>query len=71
MTKVQIHFRVRGPLDDALMARMADIRSVYGILAVRVGASLDTLAVEYDATRMTPADVEAILAGAGIPVERV
>ena len=70
MTKVQIHFHLRKPLDDALMARIEDVHAVYGIQKVQVGASLDHLMVEYDATRMSPADVEATLAGAGIPAER-
>ena len=70
MTRVQIHFRLQKPLDDAMMARIGDAHAVYGIQRVEVGASMDSLLVEYDATRMKPADVEATLAGAGIPVER-
>jgi hypothetical protein len=31
---------------------------------------MDALLVEYDATRLRPAEVEATLANAGIPVER-
>jgi hypothetical protein len=38
---------------------------------MQVGADLDRLMVEYDATRMKPADVEATLAEAGIAAERV
>jgi len=34
-----------------------------------VADSLDTLTVEYDATRRRPAAVEAALAGAGIAVQ--
>lgn len=53
-----------------MMARLSDTRSVYGIQRMQVGADLDSLMVEYDATRMKPADVEATLAGAGIAAER-
>jgi hypothetical protein len=71
MTRVQIHFRLEKKLDDAAMARLSDARSVYGIQSMRVSAGLDRLMVEYDATRMKPADVEAALACAGIAAERV
>lgn len=69
MTKVQIRFRLQKPLDDASLARIADTHTLYGIQRVKVAPSLDSLMVEYDATRLRPAEVEAALASAGIPVE--
>ena len=71
MTKVQVRFRLQKPLDDAMLERIAAALAVYGIQRVQVAASLDHLTVEYDATRLRPAEVEATLAGAGIPVEPV
>jgi len=68
MTKVQIRFRLPRPLDDTLLAHIAEMRAVYGIQSVKVAPSLDSLMVEYDATRLRPAEVESMLAGAGIPV---
>ncbi|HEY2016846.1 MAG TPA: hypothetical protein VGH38_25250 [Bryobacteraceae bacterium] len=68
MTKVQIHFRLQKPLDDHLLARISDAYSLYGIQKVKVAPAMDSLMVEYDATRLRPAEVEAALAGAGIPV---
>ena len=68
MTKVQIHFRLQKPLDEAMLARIADAYALYGIQKVNVAPSLDSLTVEYDATRLRPAEVEAALAGAGLPV---
>ncbi len=70
MTKVQIHFRLQHALDDALLERVSAAHSVYGILRVQIAPSRDTLTVEYDATRLRPAEVESALARAGIPVER-
>lgn len=67
MTKIQMQFRLLKPLDDTMLQRIADAHSIYGIQRVQVAPSLDGLTVEYDATRMFPADVEAALAGAGIP----
>ena len=69
MTKVQIHFRLQKPLDDALLSRISDIDSIYGIQKIRVDPSLERLMVEYDATRLRPAEVESALTNAGIPVE--
>jgi allophanate hydrolase subunit 1 len=68
MTRVQIHFRLQKPLDETLLARIADAYALYGIQKVNVAPSLDSLTVEYDATRLRPAEVEAALAGAGLPV---
>ena len=68
MTKVQIHFRLQKPLDEALLSRIADAYALYGIQKVNVAPSLDSVTVEYDATRLRPAEVEGALARAGLPV---
>jgi hypothetical protein len=68
MTRVQIHFRLREPLNDDMLARLSDARAIYGIQKVHVDSGLDSLMVEYDATRLRPAEVEAALACAGIAV---
>jgi hypothetical protein len=69
MTKVQIRFRLPQPLDDTQLQRLGDTSAVYGIQKIKLNPSMDGLTVEYDATRMRPADVESTLTGAGIPVE--
>jgi hypothetical protein len=68
MTKVQIRFRLQKPLDDVMLARISDACALYGIQKMKVDPSLDSLMVEYDATRLRPAEVESALAGAGIAV---
>ncbi|MFN7992922.1 MAG: hypothetical protein U0Q18_04950 [Bryobacteraceae bacterium] len=68
MTKVQMQFRLERPLDETLMARIADAHSIYGIQRIRLDPSLDGLTVDYDATRLQPAQVRAALASAGISV---
>ena len=67
MTKVQIQFRLERPLDDALMTRIAQAYSIYGIQKITLAPSQDRLTVEYDATRLRPAEVHAALTRAGIP----
>lgn len=71
MTKVQIHFRLEKPLDDRLLQRLSDTTSLYGIQKVKLAPQMDRLMVEYDATRLRPKEVEAALAGQGIPVAPV
>ena len=51
------------------MARLSDAHAIYGIQKVKVAANPDRLMVEYDATRMRPAEVEAALTRAGIAIE--
>ncbi|HWC98166.1 MAG TPA: hypothetical protein VG456_15505, partial [Candidatus Sulfopaludibacter sp.] len=68
MTKVQVRFRLQKPLDDAMLQRLSDTTTLYGIQKIKVDPSLDGLMVEYDASRLRPAEVESALAGAGIPV---
>jgi allophanate hydrolase subunit 1 len=68
MTKVQIRFRLQRPLDSALLPRIAQAHALYGIQRVTVSPALDSLTVEYDATRLSPAEVEQALAAGGIPI---
>jgi hypothetical protein len=71
MTKVEIHFRLLKPLDDITMNRLSDANALYGINRIQVLPSLDGLTVEYDASRLRAADVEAALASAGVSVQPV
>ena len=48
---------------------IARAHAIYGFQKIQVPPTLDSLLVEYDATRLRPAEVEAALARAGIPVE--
>jgi allophanate hydrolase subunit 1 len=62
-----MHFRLREPLNDASLAKLSDASVIYGIQKVKLGDG--SLMVEYDASRMRPAEVEAALAQAGIAAE--
>jgi hypothetical protein len=53
------------------MARISDAYSIYGIQKIQVTPAMDGLNVEYDATRLRPAEVESALAHAGIPVQPI
>ena len=67
MTKVQIDFQLQHALGDALLPRIAGAYSIYGIQKISLAPSKDSLTVEYDATRLRPAEVHAALTRAGIP----
>ena len=68
MTKVQTRFRLQKPLDDSSLNHLAAANAIYGIHRLKLAPALDELLVEYDATRLRPAEVESALAGAGIPI---
>jgi len=68
MTKVQLHFQLERPLDEASMTKLSNTSSIYGIFKIGVAPTLDNLTVEYDATRLRPAEVHSALSAAGIPV---
>ena len=69
MTKVQIHFQMETPIDDAMAMRLSDINSVYGIDRIQVEPSLKGIMVEYDASRLKASEVRSALEGLGIAVE--
>jgi len=69
MTKIQVHFELARPLDEDLLEAIAKANAVYGIERIAVAQSLRALTVEYDATRMSPREVESVLLRAGIPIQ--
>jgi allophanate hydrolase subunit 1 len=68
MTRVQIRYRLQKALDESALTAIAGVNAKYGIQKIKVAPGLDSLSVEYDATRLRPAEVEAALAGAGIAI---
>ena len=69
MTRVQLSFRLVRPLDERMMTQIVNAHTIYGIQRIQIASSQDQIMVEYDASRLKPADVDAALAHAGIPVE--
>ena len=72
-TPDEIKARVPGRLVEvsatpprAALTAIATVNAKYGIQKIRVADTLDALTVEYDATRLCPAEVEAALAAAGV-----
>ncbi|MBM3812108.1 MAG: hypothetical protein FJW20_10805 [Acidimicrobiia bacterium] len=70
MTKVELELRLARFLDEALLDKMATAHSLYGMYRVQLAPDLKSVRVEYDASRLTCAQVEAALLRAGIPAAR-
>lgn len=70
MTKVQVHYELMHPLDDAAAGGVANVHSYYGILRVYVAPALDKITVDFDASRLGECEVEAALIRAGVPIRR-
>jgi hypothetical protein len=68
MTKVQLRFDLLKPLNEELMDKISWLHSVYGILKVSLSPGIDKLVVEYDASRLSPMEVENVLHRAGLPI---
>jgi hypothetical protein len=67
MTKVQTAFKLTRELNDDELKRISHLHSVYGILAARVLPSNEFF-VEYDASRLSPADVRVAVEQHGLPI---
>jgi len=70
MTKVQLEYDLVRPLTDADASGVADVHSWYGIQRVQLTPSMDKLLVEYDASRLSEKDVEAVLQRFRLPIKR-
>ena len=70
MTKVQKHFRLEYAAigSDALLERINRAQAIYGIERITLAPSLDQVMVEFDASRLRVADIEATLRRCGLPV---
>jgi hypothetical protein len=71
VTKVQIRLPLQRPLDDTVLTRLSATNSLYGIQKLLVAPTLDAVEVEYDATRLEPADVVNALSLAGVAVSTI
>ena len=70
MTKVQLEYDLVRPLTDQDAGSRRRRHSWYGIQRVQLAPSLDRLLVEYDASRLSEKDVEAVLQRFGLPIQR-
>ena len=65
---MQIRFRLLKPLDESSLPHLAAAHAIYGIQKLKLSPAMDSVEVEYDATRLKSADVVRALSAAGVPV---
>ncbi len=70
MTKVTLHYDLTRQLGEQDLENVASVHSTYGMARVQVAPSLDKITVDYDASRLSKKDVEAVLAKYAIPVRQ-
>jgi copper chaperone CopZ len=70
VTKVDIHYDLERRLADSDAESVANVHSWYGIFRVSVAPDLNSVDVEYDASRLSEKDVEGVLIRFGIPIQR-
>jgi hypothetical protein len=69
MTKVTLHYDLTRPLGEQDLENISHAHARYGMARVQLAPSLDKITVDYDASRLTKKDVEAVLARHAIPVQ--
>jgi|GEM_PF-2319023 hypothetical protein len=69
MTKTDARFRLSRRLSDRDFDAIARVRSVFGMLVVRVSEEDNQLFVTYDASRLTLPEVQNVLEQHGIPIQ--
>ncbi|MDX2154227.1 MAG: hypothetical protein SFV54_26035 [Bryobacteraceae bacterium] len=70
MTKVELSFDLTRPVTEGDMEAISKAHGVYGLSHVKLLPTLDSIRVEYDASRLTEAAVENALVRCGIPLKR-
>jgi hypothetical protein len=68
MTTVEVLFRYGSSPTENVMSAYGQISNVYGIRRMQIKESERTIRVEYDATRLIEAKVEALLRAAGFDI---
>ncbi len=68
MTKVTLHFNLSRPLAGDDFDNLDSVHSTYGMARVQPSPALDKLTVDYDASRLSKLDVEAVLHRHGLPI---
>ena len=70
MTKLQLEYPLVRPLRDDDAGGLASVHTWYGIMRVLSEPANNKVKVEYDASRLSEKDVEAVLLRFGIPIVR-
>lgn len=69
MTAVDIVFHCRMTPTERQMGALDVAREVYGVRKISFAEKEGTISIEYDISRLTPADIAALIHGAGIDAQ--
>jgi hypothetical protein len=68
VTKVTLHYNLLRPLTGEDFDNIASVHGTYGLGRVQPSPALDALTVDYDASRLSKLDVQAVLHRFGLPI---
>lgn len=68
MTKIQTGYALLRKIDDDDAEAISNVHGYYGIQKVTVASSLDHITVDYDASRMSPSDLDNVMVTYGVPI---
>jgi hypothetical protein len=71
MTAVDIAFHYRATPTERQMQALDAVREVYGVRKISFREKERTILIEYDISRLTPADIAALVHAAGIDAQAV
>ena len=66
MTSLEAVFAYHPPVGERELSALNGVRDVYGVPLVKFNQGMNTVTVEYDASRLTRSDIEFMLRNAGI-----
>ena len=69
MTTVDIGFQCRATPTERQMYALDVLHGVYGVRKISFAEKKGTIRIEYDVSRLTPADIAALVHGAGIDAQ--
>jgi hypothetical protein len=69
MAKVETEFDLWRELGEDDLLNFAKLTGVYGILMAKLSPALDKISIEYDASRLTPDQVQVVLGRYGMPIK--
>ena len=69
MAKVEIEFELWRKLGEEDLLNFAKLTSVYGILMAKLSPAMNSIRIEYDASRLTPDQVQVVLGRHGMPIK--
>jgi hypothetical protein len=70
MTKVQARYEILRPPDDTFLEAIGRAHGIYGLLRLQIAPDSRTLLVDFDASRLTLADLDRAMLQEGLPLRR-